>query len=88
MGIILYADVDSPWRDTDLENGALLLEILPREIVQGGAKAAERPQHGIRVVRFGQDPDVDIHCGTRIAVRRKRVRANEKEFNLLVDQGL
>jgi hypothetical protein len=81
-------DVDSPWGNSDLKDGPILLKVFFAQIVKRGAKTAQRLQDGISVLRGRHDPNIDVHGGPGITVGCERIGTDKEEFNLPVGQGV
>lgn len=79
-------DIDSLWRQTDLEDHVRAGKIFERKLVKGSAEGLERAPDAMGIIARGPYPEVQIPGCARHAVRGERMRADDDVFSSLREQ--
>lgn len=79
-------DIDAARRHTQLIGDAFTREVFGGDFLQWGAERFEGAYHTCGVFGRRVDPDVEIAGGTRPAMERQRVCADDQKAHLSLDE--
>ena len=77
-------NINSPRRNSDLEDRIILLKVGFSKVMEGAAKAFQGSQDGLGIVSRRHDPYVNVHGRAGVSVRSHGIRADEKKLNPFV----